>query len=32
MREVKSSASNVKNNPSNEGAYGLGDGRVPFMM
>jgi len=31
MRERKSSTSNVKNNPSNEGTYGLGDGHVSFV-
>jgi hypothetical protein len=30
--EPKSSASNVKNNVSSEGTYGMGDGHVPFMM
>jgi len=32
MREPKSSASNVKNNTSNEGTCGLGDGHAPFIV
>jgi hypothetical protein len=32
MREPKSLASNVRNNASNEGTCGMGDGHVPFVM